>query len=174
MIRRFLTRTEGTATVEFVILLPILLVVFMSTFEMALLTARYTMLERAMDMVVREIRLSDTRNIDPADVREAICTETARLFPFDDCKRELVIESTEVSTASWTFPAADVECVDRYDGTRPLVSFDQAGANRLILVRVCLPVDPWFPNTSGLGMSLAGDADGSYHMYAASAYVAEP
>lgn len=75
--RKFLCRDErGTATVEFVIVFPLIIAVFMSTFEAAMLTAKYTMMERALDITIRELRLNANTPLSESDVKDRICNET--------------------------------------------------------------------------------------------------
>ena len=70
---KYLRREDGTATVEFVIMFPLIMTVFMSMFEAAVLTTRYTMLERALDITVRGLRLNTGTAPTHAQVRDKIC-----------------------------------------------------------------------------------------------------
>ena len=168
---RFLHRDErGTATVEFVIVFPLIIAVFMSTFEAAMLTAKYTMMERALDLTIRELRLNASTPLSESDVKDQVCQETLLIA---DCRSTIVIEMTEINPPVWTWPATRAACADRINDTLPVVNYTQAQANKLVLVRVCTVVDPWFPLT-GLGLALTKDASGGFQMTTASAFVAEP
>lgn len=170
-LKRFWSKDEeGTATVEFVIVFPLIMAVFMSTFELAMLTAKYTMLDRAMDLTIRDVRLSSGAPMTPADVRTRICD---RAMLIKNCNTELVVEMTDIQPPIWTWPATSASCANRGAGTLPVVNYTQATANKLVLVRACALVDPWFPLT-GLGMALSKDGSGAYQMTSVSAFVAEP
>ena len=171
MFRRFGKNEEGTATVEFVIALLPIFTIFMSSFEAAYLTARYIMLDRAMDIVIRDIRLTTGISKTKEQIRDALCTHSLHLIP--DCSNAVTIETTEINPPSWNLPDTNIPCVDRMTPDPPVTSYTQAGPNKLVLVRACAVVDPWFPLT-GLGLALTKDASGGYSMYAVSAYVAEP
>ena len=80
---------EGNATIEFVMLFPIIMVLFLSVIEMGLMMTRYMMFERALDLSVREMRLDTEANYTQDSLRDAICTETliAR-----HCRKTLTLE----------------------------------------------------------------------------------
>jgi Flp pilus assembly protein TadG len=171
VLTRFLRRDErGTATVEFAIIFPLIIAVFMSSFEVAMLTAKYTMMERALDITIRELRLNANTPLSESDVKDRICNETL-LIP--DCRSTIVVEMTQINPPVWNWPSTRAACADRINDTLPVVNYTQAQANRLVLVRLCTIVDPWFPLT-GLGMALTKDASGGFQMTTASAFVAEP
>lgn len=170
-LRKFLGRDErGTATVEFVIVFPLIMAVFMSSFEAAVLTAKYTMMERALDITIRELRLNAKTPLSESDVKDRICNETLLI---SDCRSTIVVEMTEINPPVWTWPATRAACADRINNTLPVANYTQAKANKLVLVRLCTIVDPWFPLT-GLGLALSKDESGGFQMTTASAFVAEP
>jgi len=170
-LRNFWSRDEeGTAAVEFVLVFPLIMTLFLSTFELAMLTAKYTMLDRAMDMTMRDVRLSSGNPLSADDVRQRICDRTLLI---KNCNAELVVEMTDILPPVWTWPATRTPCANRGAGTSPVVNFTQATSNKLVLVRACALVDPWFP-TTGLGMQLTKGADGTFQMTSVSAFVAEP
>lgn len=168
--KAFLREQRGSASVEFVIVFPLIFTVFMSTFEAAMLTARHTMLDRGLDKVIREIRLSADAPRTPAEIRKAVC-DLAYIIP--SCQQAITIEMTDINPPDWSLPNTNVECVDRIRNETPIVTFTQAQANKLVLVRACVVVDPWFPLT-GLGLAMKKDASGGYQMYTNAAFVAEP
>jgi hypothetical protein len=170
-LRNFWRKDErGTATVEFVIVFPLIMAVFMSTFELAMLTAKYTMLDRAMDQTMRDVRLSSSNPLTPQSVKNDICN---RALLIKDCHAELVVEMTDILPPVWSWPATRTSCANRGSGTLPIVNYTQATTNKLVLVRACALVDPWFPLT-GLGMALAKDPTGAYQMTSIAVFVAEP
>ena len=56
--RRAFRFENGAASVEFVIVFPFFFGVFISSFEIGMMNIRALLLERATDLVVREIRLN--------------------------------------------------------------------------------------------------------------------
>lgn len=174
MIRRlrkgFWRREDGTATIEFVLVFPLVMIVFMSVFEAAVLTTRYTMMERALDLTVRSLRLTTGTAPTHAQVRDQICTYT-NMIP--DCSNTLIVELTPIQRPSFTLPALNAPCVDRAANSPPLTTLTHGVANQLMLIRICAVVDPMFP-WIGLGNIMAKDATGGLRLTALSAFVAEP
>ena len=168
--RRWVRGEDGASTVEFVILFPIFIVLFLSCFESAMLLTRQLMLERALDIVMRDVRLSTGETFPRALLRRAIC-ERARILP--SCDANLLVEITPVDRADYALPPATVSCVDRGASVRSLSGITPGGADQLMVVRACFTVDPFFP-TIGLGLDLVGDGDETIRIATASAFVQEP
>lgn len=170
-IRDFLAGNAGTSTVEFVLAFPAFMTVFLSVFESGLLMTRQVMLERGLDVTVRAIRTAAPgANITQDTVRQMIC-DNAGILP--DCEDNLLVELVPISTATWTMPDAEAECVDRAEDIEPVVTFDTGGQNQIMFIRACFVVDPFFP-TTGLGLALPKDVSGGYHMVATGAFANEP
>ncbi|MEM9970216.1 MAG: TadE/TadG family type IV pilus assembly protein [Pseudomonadota bacterium] len=167
--RRFLDES-GAATVEFVVIFPIFFVIFVSSFEMAMMNIRSVMLERATDIVVREIRINQGADYEYEDVRRGVCS-LAVMVP--DCEETLRIELSPVDTDNWGLLGAGVDCVDKREEINPVVNFTNGVENELMLVRVCAVVNPFFP-TVGLGRTMPKNSDGAYFVIASSAFVNEP
>lgn len=170
LFHRFFRREDGTATIEFVIMFPLIMIVFMSVFEAAVLTTRYTMMERALDLTVRGLRLTTGTAPTHAQVRDRICEYTNMI---EDCSNVLIVELTPIQKPAFNMPDTNAPCVNRAATSPPLVTLTHGVANQLMLIRACAVVDPMFPLT-GLGLSLTKDASGGVQMIAVSAYVAEP
>lgn len=142
-IRQFHLNEEGNTTVEFVLLFPLYMWVFISSIESGLLMTRNAMLERGVDLVVREIRLNATWQPDEDDLKRSICDVGGM---FDNCEQNLRIEMTRLDPRTPDFPPARVPCVDRSDPAQPPSIFDPTAQNELVLLRVCALVDPIIPN----------------------------
>lgn len=170
LLNRFFRREDGTATIEFVIVFPLVMIVFMSVFEASVLTTRYTMMERALDLTVRSLRLTTGTAPTHAQVRDRIC-EYTNMIP--DCANSLIVELTPIQRPAFNLPTTNTPCVDRAATSPPLVTLTHGVANQLMLIRACAVVDPMFPLT-GLGLSLTKDATGGLQMIVNSAYVGEP
>ena len=168
-LRRFLSE-KGAASVELVIVFPFFVAVFLSAFDVAMMNMRAVMLERSMDIVVRQIRLSGGATLDYDQVKADICSQAA-LIP--DCANALKIELTVVNTTSWNGLQHRPACVDRRQTIQPIGSFRNGQENELMLMRLCAVVDPIFPGI-GVGRSMPKDASGGYQIIASTAFVNEP
>lgn len=159
---------SGTATIEFVMFVPVFLTVFMSAFESGLLMTRQSMLERAVDVSVRELRLGWKPTHDQLKAR--IC-QLATVFP--DCSTSVMLELRPISTVTWGPLDPNVKCVNRDAVIQPIVDWIQGLQNEMMLVRACSVFNPIFPIT-GMGLNLPLDASGGYQLAASSAFVNEP
>ena len=163
-------REDGTASVEFVMVVPVLLTVFMASFESGLLMTRSIMLEQAVDITMRELRLGHYPLPDAALLKREICKRT---IIFKSCETNIMIEMTRVSTQTWALPLTNVSCVDREEEIQPVTALQIGQQNDVMLIRVCVIQDALFP-TSKYGLHLATDAQGGYGLVAVSAFVTEP
>ena len=162
---------RGAATVEFVILLPVFLAVFISSFEASLLLTRQVMLERGVDIAVRDVRLDSNSTVTQNQLRTAVC-DRARILP--DCQDNLLVELTEISRVTWDVPSTQQPCVNRETSVTPAADYATNRAGKLILMRACFAVSPFMPGV-GLGTELVSDVDGtSLRMVASTAFVVEP
>ena len=72
-LRRRMGREDGNATIEFVILFPMVIFLLVSAVEVGFITIRHTMLDRAVDLTVRDIRLGTGNSPQYAEIRDAFC-----------------------------------------------------------------------------------------------------
>ena len=168
--RRFLRDQRGSATVEIVILLPMLFSLFGMAFELGLLNVREMMLSRATDLTVREVRLGDGATPTFENFQHAIC-ERAMIIP--NCENAIRIEMRSLPPEDWADIAGDARCVNAEEAINPANEFVHGEENELMLIRVCALFDPIFP-TSGLGFRLPKNSDGQYGLQVSSAFVNEP
>lgn len=161
---------DGTATIPFIIFLPFFMLLVMSSLEMGTVMLRHVMLERALDMSVRDLRLGDLPGITHEDFKRLVCNR-AGVIP--DCMNVLLVELRPVSTQTWEPLASGPVCVDRAEPIKPVTTFDPGKGDEMMLIRACAKFDPIFP-TSGLGSRLPKDNTGAYALVAATAYVNEP
>lgn len=172
-LRRLFRREDGTATIEFVIFFPITLTVFMASVEAGWYTMRSVMLERGLDLVMRDFRLGRLVPVDHDVVRDLICDASPLLT---DCQAELKVWIAPINTANWTMPALPSYCGD---GNGSLTRQDTGnviagGSNEIVLVHTCMLADPFFP-TTGIGLQLKADSvTGEYQLTAATVAVNEP
>jgi Flp pilus assembly protein TadG len=165
-----LRREDGTATMEFVLVVPLIMAIFMASFESGLLMTRSILLEQSVDMTMRELRLGHYPKATNFVLKKEICSRTV---VFADCVSNMKIELERVSTTAWDMPAAPVKCINRQDNIDPVVTPDAGQQNDLMLIRVCVVLQAMFPST-GLGLKLPLDKEGGYGLIARSAFVVEP
>jgi Flp pilus assembly protein TadG len=164
-------RTErGSATVEFVILFPAFMTILLSGIETSVLMTRQLMLERSLDMVMREIRIGTMTKPTHDEVKQELCK---RALVIPHCMSAVMLEMRTVDTTTWNVPLDGKSCVDRTEEVNVPQNFVPGQRNNLMMVRACAVFDPWFP-TSGLGAQLPRDASGGYRLIATSGFVNEP
>ena len=163
-------RDDGTAAMEFVLAVPLLITIFMASFEAGLLMIRSIMLEQSVDMTMRELRLGHYTLPDAALLKTEICKRTVI---FKDCQANITIEMTRISTTNWALPGTDVACIDRSEDIQPVTALQIGQQNDIMLIRVCVVQDALFP-TTGIGLGLPKDGQGGYGVISTSAFVTEP
>ncbi|TYB82940.1 TadE/TadG family type IV pilus assembly protein [Maritimibacter fusiformis] len=163
-------REDGTATIEFVILFPAFMMLFLSSFEMSLFLARNTLLERAVDLNVRALRLGSLEPATSDELKRRICND-AMILP--QCEDNIMVELTNVSPNAWNLPSAGITCTDRDAEIQPALDFEFGRLNDLMMVRVCVVVDPFFGTTPYV-MNLPKDDSGGFTLTASSTFVNEP
>lgn len=169
-LRRFGGREDGTAAVEFAMTVPILMMIFMASFESGFLMIRSLMLEQSVDMTMRELRLGHFPLATAATLKDEIC---ARSVILSNCEDNITIEMQRINTATWALPTSQVACADRVEDIEPAVVFEQGQQNDVMLVRVCVVQDAMFP-TTGIGLGLPKDAQGGYGLVTTTAFSIEP
>lgn len=168
--RRFGREERGTASVEFALSFPIVLFLFIWAVELGLLMTKQVMLEFAMDVAMRELRLGRMEDPSADGLKERIC-DNAKII--GTCRDTIMIEMTPIDTTTWEMPATPVTCVNREEEIQPVVTYNPGAQNQIMLVRACVIVEPLFPGT-GIGAMLHKDPAGGYGMAALSAFVNEP
>lgn len=166
----FRRREDGVAAMEFVLMVPVILTVFMSAFECGLLMTRSILLERAVDLTMRELRLGHYPDVTNVILKNEICRRT---IIFNDCNRNISVQFDRISTATWSIPTPPPLCVNRNDEAEPVTTLDAGQQNELMLVRVCVSLEAMFPGM-GLALDLPQDELGNYALATRTAFVVEP
>lgn len=169
-LRRFGRAQRGNSTIEFALLFPAFMAIFASTFESGLLMTRYAMLDRGLDVAVRELRLQTGVPLTHEQVRARICENTLIL---SNCEKHLHLELVKIPRSGWTMPDDRATCVDRTGEINPTVQFTPGDPNDVMFIRACYVVDPIFP-TFGMGNTVHRDASGAMRIVASSAFSNEP
>jgi TadE-like protein len=169
-LRPFRLREDGTATMEFVLMIPLFLAVFMASFESGLLMVRSILLDQSVDIAMRELRLGHLANVDANVLRTEICKNT---IIFANCEASMMIQLDRVSTTAWAMPGDPVSCVNRDEVINAVTALQIGQQNDVMLIRVCAIQDAIFP-TTGIGLGLSMDTGGGYALISRSAFVVEP
>lgn len=176
-IRQWVRRgDDGTATIEFVLVFPVFLIIFLSAFEAGILMIRQVMLDRALDLTVRDLRLGflPTPGQSEAEahleLKSVICSRTV-VIP--ECDDSILLEMRPVSRVTWEPLNNAASCVDRSEDVQPATVFRAGAQNEMMILRACTVFHPVFPST-GLGMRLPKDGNGDYALLATTAFVNEP
>jgi len=170
-IRGFLRDERATSTIEFVIMFPVIITLFVAVFETGMILTRQVLLERSLDEAVRVLRLVQGLTITADDIQTAICDNTGAIA---NCDQVLVVDLRLIDRNTYDIPMPDVTCVDRNQiDVTPSNQFQQGQDNDLVLIRTCAIVDRILP-FSGFGLNLVRDDTGGLHMVASSVFVNEP
>lgn len=168
---RFRRDESGSATIEFALLLPLMVTIFLSSFELGMLAARNAMLDRGLDVAVRELRLGMLTPLTEENLRDRVC-EAAVIVP--DCEAHLRLEMLPLDPRNLSLIPAQADCIDIGNPDAPLRNFVPGVNNQLVMIRACVLIDPLSPVT-GLGKILSeARADGAYALTSTAAYVVEP
>jgi Flp pilus assembly protein TadG len=167
--RRFIEDQSGNATIEFVIVFPLLMFFVMMVFETGFIATRSVLLERGLDIATRSVRLGTDPTIDHEKLKMAVCANSTILI---DCERDLILEVVELDINS-AYPQNQANCIDRTEEIEPTITFNPGGRNRIMFVRACMIIDPIFPGL-GISLGLRKDSSGGYQMVAYTAFMNEP
>lgn len=148
---------------------------FLMTYENGMISLRNVMLDRGVDLAVRDVRVGNITNPTREILLQRIC-ERAGIIP--DCLNQVQIEMVRREPRNWVALDPNVPCVDRSEAVQPATTFVNGSNNELLFLRVCARFDPVLP-TTGIGKAIveANDNDaaqGSYALITTAAFVVEP
>ncbi|WP_294608472.1 TadE/TadG family type IV pilus assembly protein [Roseovarius sp.] len=170
LLRAFMRDDSGTASMEFVMVVPLFFVLLLFSVELGFVTLRATMLERGLDIAVREIRLG-TGTVPTHDETKAIICERAIIIT--NCAEKLQLEMVPNDLRNYTALSDTPDCTDNTEPTKPVRAFIPGVENQLMVLRACVKFEPIFPNAV-LGAALAKDSSGEAAIVATTAFVQEP
>ena len=160
----------GSATVEFVLIFPVILTMIIMTLEMGFINLRQVMLERGLDIAVREVRLGTGTAPDHDQIKDLVC-QNARIM--QDCSTKLRLEMVTSDPRAFTPLSGPADCTDAAEPTKPVRSFVPGQANQVVMMRACLKYQPFAPQAL-LGSLLEKDTSGDTALIAVTAFVQEP
>lgn len=159
---KFRRDEKGVTTVEFLVALPLLLTVVAYTMDLGLLMVRNAILEQAVDLSVRDIRLGLAAANDYEGLRDRICQNAPIV---QNCDSQLKVQLNAMSPYAWNDPGRVPDCASLKTITSTGTPvFDTANRNQLVVLRACAVVDPIMPGW-GLGDLLTRASDGSRNRF---------
>lgn len=172
-LRAWVLRQDGNATVEFVVIVPFVLSLFFASVDIGISMVRQVMLDRAVDLAVREVRLGNVPSDGSVTMAQLICDRTS-LLP--DCINNIAVEMTPVDTTTFAGLDPTVRCVDREQNITPSVTFNPGSggaAQELMLIRTCVAAEP-FIRLTGYFTSMPINEEGAYVVVTRGVFVNEP
>ncbi|MCF6305176.1 MAG: pilus assembly protein [Rhodobacteraceae bacterium] len=166
---KYLRANRGNATVEFVLIFPVLIWIVFSTFELGWMTTRQMMLDRGVSLTIRDLRLGKIPNPTHEALKDLVCDRATILR---DCKNSIFMELVPM-TLSAGLPQTSTQCIDRTGQITPVENFTAGLEEDIMFVRVCVVVDPLMPGM-GIGAGLNQLSGGGFAMVAYSAFKLEP
>lgn len=175
-LRRFKRQEDGMASIEIIFMLPAFFILFLSAYEGGMVSTRQVMLERGVDLTVRDVRIGKILKPKHVELKQRIC-DYAAIIP--DCLNNLQLEMVNMDVRNWgTQLNGPIKCIDRALTVQPAAQFTNGGNNQLMVLQVCSLFDP-VAATSGWGQyTLSGQlpkkSGKAYALVASSAFVMEP
>lgn len=169
-LRRFGRGEAGSASVEFVLVLPVFLSFLFMSIELGFITLKHTLLERGLDVAVREVRLGTGTAPTHDDIKTLVCDNAMFIL---NCQDNLRLEMAPADLRAFGSLDTSVDCTDKSAETNPVRTFVPGQQNQLVLLRACLKYDPIFPDAA-LGSALSKDSSGQARIISMTAFVQEP
>ena len=169
-LRNFGRKEDGQIAVEFVLAIPLIFTLFMTSVELGIYSLRQNFLDRGLDMAVRNVRLNTGTTYSHSDLKQMVCDFSGFL---EDCDDALKLEMNPINPRSFSGFAGAADCADVSKPVTPSRSFVHGGEHQLMLLRACYMFTPVFP-TTGLGYAMTKDGSGRSKMVSLSGFVQEP
>lgn len=174
----FLHDERGSASIEFVLVFPIVFTIFTASVESSMYMAKYVMFDRAVDKVVRQLRLGTLGSISHQALKQKICESGMMSANKTVCMRSMRIWMQPINTGNFAMGSTTKACVDKASdlntGAPSSSDYGLGTDNDIMLMRICLKEFPMFP-TSGISVKMPTDpADGSMSMIVSTVFVNEP
>ncbi|HKL07076.1 MAG TPA: TadE/TadG family type IV pilus assembly protein [Roseovarius sp.] len=169
-IARMRGEETGSASVEFVIMFPIFFLFMLFSLELGIVTYRHALLERALDLTVRGVRLTTGEEWQHDDIKTGLCKVS---LLGSTCMNDLKLEMKKTDIRNYAGLDPQADCTDKSETVAPVYKFTNGDSNDLMLIRACLKYDPLFPGTV-FGKAINKDSSGQGMIVSVSAFVQEP
>ncbi|MGB3556416.1 MAG: TadE/TadG family type IV pilus assembly protein [Jannaschia sp.] len=174
--RRFIHAEDGSSTLEFVIVVPVIMLFLANSVESGVILTRKALLERGLDMAVRDLRINTESPPSFAEFRDDICARTPSI---PNCSVSLQVQLTPLKGDSLNDMLTTINCINSSSvepdpaELKKGTTYQTGVSNEIMLVRACATYKPMFPKF-GIGAALPDDESGHYRVAALSAFVQEP
>lgn len=170
LIQKFARSASGSATVEFVVLFPLIISILMMGTEAGWTSVQRVSLDRAVDRTVRDLRVGNLApGVSHNAVRTHLCERASLLV---DCEQRLLLELRVINTGTWTFPSQQSDCINLASPLAPVTPFTIGLGESVMFLRACYLVRPMFP-TTGYGLRLPLDGSGMYALRTVTGFIVE-
>lgn len=168
-LRSFRDDERATSTIEFVILAPFIMMIVFSILESGWLMTQKTMLDRGLNMSIRDLRVGLVANPTHDTIVTSVCNYAGILR---DCEAALHLEMVGLANP---ISSGNATCVDRVTNVEPVINWVQGSRQvpEIMVLRACFVVDPLIPG-SAIGALLPKDPSGAYNMVTYAAFANEP
>ena len=162
---------SGSATIEFVIVVPVILSLLFTSIDFGVMMIRQVSLDSAVERAAREVRLGGIRDVDT--FRAAVCSHTQMLR---NCEDTIAIEMRAIDPSNPIGLTDPDRCINREEpiGEQTLPGFDAQGdMTRIMITRVCVAANPFLGVTNWV-MGLPEMPTGGVAVVSRTAWVNEP
>ncbi|MBY6006553.1 pilus assembly protein [Salipiger bermudensis] len=168
--RRFCADQDGSGPVEVVLYTTALLVLLGTSVELGIINLKQALLERALAVSVRDVRLNTGASPDYAAIKHRICEE---MTASNTCEANMMLEMKVAEPTNFVGLPDIIDCINAEEEPRPSRQFEPGLDNDLMLMRACFKYKPIFP-TSRLSASVSMDQNGYAQLVARAMFVQEP
>lgn len=175
-LRCFRRKEDGVITVEFLLYFPFMIMFLLAVLEGGMVNTRQVMLERGIDLTIRDVRIGAIKDPTHAQLKKKVCDYAAILV---DCEENLQLEMIPMDVRNWSSALnGPVRCIDRGLTVQPTVSYTNGQNNELLVMQVCVLFKPFAPSSpaqcSIVSNGLQERHPGYPALVANSAFVMEP
>jgi len=173
---KFSKDEDGTATVEFVIIFTVFFGFLFSIIDAGWHMVRIVQLERATDLVSRDLRLGFYEDTSYDNILKEICDKTGVV---SKCQ-ELVVLQSETIDMNTNINSTPPVCFDPFASEEELEEFDPSegfaiGARSdLVIIRACAKVRPILATASILSLFIEFDDRGYVNIETKTGILNEP
>lgn len=140
---RFLRDQQGSATMETMLALPMILGLFLISVDTGIATMNASLLHRAVDMTARDLRSGAITDTSLATLRQSMCN---RLAMVPDCTGQLRVQVVRIDRTSYDLSATGTDCADRVTAFTPARAPTVGTQNGLVLLSACMMASPLAPD----------------------------